>query len=143
MDSKAAMVIPLAATLALSACQEHDAAKGDRSSKQVSATERDNGRTITLHRNDRLVIRLNSTYWTFARPKTTVFHEVGTPQTTTSPPGTGSGHCRAGAGCGTVTVTYDVVGPGQAMIAAHRTSCGEAIRCVGNAGTYKLTVKVS
>jgi len=142
MDSKAAMVILLAATLALSACQGHDAAVRDRSKKQVSATERDNGRTITVHRNDRLVVRLDSTYWTFVRPKTTVLHEVGTPQTTASPLGTGPGHCTAGTGCGRVTVTYDAIGPGHAMIAAHRTSCGEAIRCVGDAGTYRLTVKV-
>lgn len=144
MDSKAAMVVPLAAALALSACQGHGVATGGPSNNQVNATERDNGRTITLHRNDRLAVRLDSTYWTLAASlNSTVLNEVGTPRVTASPLGTRPGHCMAGMGCGTVTATYDAVGPGQVVIAADRTSCGEALRCVGSAGTYRLTVKVS
>lgn len=143
MDSKAAMTVLLAATLTLSACGGHDAATAAPSGKQVSATEHDNGHTIALRRNDRLVVRLASTYWTFVtNPRPAVLHEVGTPRVTTSPPGTGPGRCVAGAGCGSVTATYDAAGPGQVVITANRTSCGEAVRCTGGAGTYRLIVKV-
>lgn len=144
MDAKAAKVVPLVAVLVLSACQEHGAVAGGPAGNQISATERDNGRTITLHRNDRLVVRLSSTYWTFAASrKPAVLREAGTPRVTASPLGNGPGRCLPGMGCGTVTATYDAAGSGQVVIAADRTSCGEAMRCVGAAGTYRLTVKVS
>jgi hypothetical protein len=130
--------------LALSACQGHGAATGESATNQISATDRNNGQTITLHRNDRLVVRLDSTYWTFAAsPKSAVLRQVGTPHVIASPLGHGAGHCLAGMGCGTVTATYDAAGPGQVVIAADRTICGEAMRCVGSTGTYRLTVAVN
>jgi hypothetical protein len=42
-----------------------------------------------------------------------------------------------------VTVTYQAVGGGQATISAARTSCGEALRCTGNQGSYSVLVVVS
>jgi hypothetical protein len=109
-------------------------------SKTMVATDTDNGRTLTLAINDQLVVQLASTYWRYAALDTgTPLSSVGPPSVAATPPGKG---CVPGAGCGTVTARFVAVAAGQVTIAADRTSCGEALPCVGTAGTYRLHVLV-
>ncbi|SRR5258705_1575554 len=109
-------------------------------SKTVVATDTDNGRTLTLAINDQLVVELASTYWQYAALDSgTPLNTLGPPSVAATPPGKG---CVPGAGCGTVTARFIAVAAGQVTIAADRTSCGEALRCVGTEGTYRLNVLV-
>ncbi|HEX5439678.1 MAG TPA: hypothetical protein VFW76_02255, partial [Ktedonobacterales bacterium] len=59
---------------------------------------------------------------------------VTTPQSCSAPPG---------SGCGTVSQEFRAAKSGIAQISASRVSCGEAMRCVGPAGHYQLTVQVT
>jgi hypothetical protein len=102
----------------------------------VQATGADDDHTVTLHVGQRLTVRLNSTYWTFTQASARLRAD-GTPVVTATRP------CRpAGMGCGAVTMTYDAVAAGGATVTAHRTSCGEALRCTGSDGTYRLDVVI-
>jgi hypothetical protein len=101
----------------------------------VVATMADNGHTVTVADGQRLVVRLDSTFWTFA-PTSAALRVAGSPLVESSKP------CVPGGGCGSVTAFFDAVNAGQVTVAAARTSCGEAMRCVGSAGTYRLTVVV-
>jgi len=51
--------------------------------------------------------------------------------------------CVPGGGCGTVTARYSAISGGTAQVAAHRDSCGEAMRCQGTNGDWRITVVVS
>ena len=42
-----------------------------------------------------------------------------------------------------MTATFSALRAGRAVVTAHRTSCGEALRCTGNQGSYAVTVMVS
>ncbi|HKT37795.1 MAG TPA: hypothetical protein VJR48_05445 [Ktedonobacterales bacterium] len=82
------------------------------------------------------MVTLGSTYWTIqgsSNPQALV--PVGT--AVASP-----GSCPPGGGCGTVSQEFRAVAPGVAQITASRVSCGEAMRCIGAAGQYELTVQV-
>jgi hypothetical protein len=103
------------------------------------AGDADNGKTVNLRVGDRLVIRLESTYWTFAgSDNPQVLKALGQVDVSPQPSG-----CVPGGGCGTVTATYDVVGAGSAAVTASRTSCGEAMGCSAAEGSYRLTVLAS
>jgi hypothetical protein len=132
---------------ALAGCAKSDAAsppiqvQPGSNSATHTVGDADNGRTITLHTGDRLTVRLASTYWQFStNTSSTALKLAATPITAATPPGTA--HCYPGMGCGTVTATFQAVAGGKATIAASRTTCGEAMRCTGNAGAYQLTVMV-
>lgn len=112
---------------------------GSAASSTFTATEADNGRTVTLAVGDHLVVRLASTYWRFAGSTTAVLRSVGQPAVAASAPGVG---CVPGGGCGTVTATYLAVASGDTVVAADRTTCGEARGCTGTQGTYRLHVLV-
>jgi hypothetical protein len=95
------------------------------------------GGTVALHIGQRLRVVLHSTYWEFnAVSAPTVLHLVETPQVAPK------GGCVPGAGCGTVTALYVARTAGTALVKAARTSCGEAMGCTGDAGSYTLTVVV-
>jgi hypothetical protein len=108
------------------------------SPRLVTATEGDNGRTLTLHRGQQMRVVLHSTYWTM-RPAANaeVLAEAGQP--VLDPKRTG---CVAGAGCGTMTAVYDAIAAGRVQVVATRTSCGEAMRCTGSAGRWSVTTIV-
>jgi hypothetical protein len=98
-----------------------------------------NGKTVSVHVGDRLVVRLGSTYWMFAGSSDTqVLAPVGQVQVSPQPSG-----CVPGGGCGTATATFDVVGAGSAVVTASRISCGEAMGCTGAEGSFRLTVEAS
>jgi hypothetical protein len=95
------------------------------------------GGTVALHVGQRLRVVLHSTYWEFkAVSVPAVLHLVETPQVA---PKSG---CVPGQGCGTVTALYVARAAGTATVKAERTSCGEAMGCTGDAGSYTLTVVV-
>lgn len=104
----------------------------------VVVSEADRGRSVNVHAGDRVQVVLHSTYWQVAGSSDpAVLRETGT--TAVSPqPG-----CIPGGGCGTVTVVFDAVAPGRADLDASRTACGEALRCTGDAGSYRVTIVVA
>ena len=106
----------------------------------VEVTESDNGHTVTLRPGDTLVAVLHSTYWQFDPPSNpAVLRSEGRPVTSPAP----MGSCVPGGGCGTVTAHYQALSPGRSTVSAGRTSCGEALRCTGDAGSWSVTVVVS
>ena len=105
----------------------------------VTATEREDGRKLQLHRGEHLRVVLSSTYWRFAPDAAPdILRRVGAPQVRSH-----TAHCIPGGGCGTVTATFLAAAPGRATVAASRTSCGEAMRCTGHSGEFGLIVVVS
>jgi hypothetical protein len=106
-----------------------------RSHPPAMATAEDNGHTLTLTVGQRLSVRLDSTYWTFG-PTAPPLRQNGQPLVSKGGP------CVPGQGCGTVTADFYAAGPGRTAVSASRTSCGEAMRCVGPAGQYRLTIVV-
>jgi hypothetical protein len=96
---------------------------------------RDGGK-VALRVGQRLRVVLHSTYWEF-QPVSAILHRVAGP--TVVP----KGGCVPGQGCGTVTAVYVARRAGTAVVKAARTSCGEAMGCTGDAGSYTLTVVVS
>jgi len=114
------------------------AATSSRTAAALTATDAENGHRITVHVGDRVSVVLRSTYWKFAGSSdAAVFTPVGSPTVSPSPSG-----CVPGQGCGTVTAAFLAVAPGTAQITASRMSCGEALRCTGSAGSYRLAVTV-
>jgi hypothetical protein len=107
----------------------------------VHLGDNDSGTTVKVARGMTILVVLNSTYWQFATPAApaTVLAPVGSVVKSPAP----IGSCVPGAGCGTVAATYQAVGTGQATISASRTTCGEALRCTGSAGSYQVTVVVT
>ena len=108
----------------------------DRPVVHLSVT--DSGRTVAVVPGVRLVVALDSTYWTF-RPVAPagVLRAVGPPQIVPR-----LSHCVPGQGCGTVTAEFLATGTGTATIEATRTSCGEALRCTPAQGDYRVQVLV-
>jgi hypothetical protein len=105
----------------------------------LNAGDQDNGRRVTAHVGDHLLLTLNSTYWTIqGSSNPAVLRQSGQP--VVSPILSG---CVPGQGCGTVRASFDAVAPGAADVTASRTSCGEALACTGGAGSYRVTVLVT
>jgi hypothetical protein len=107
--------------------------------RQIVATDSDNGKTFELHIGDQLEVRLNSTYWTIHESSDLSILRLAGPVAISPRPN----GCVPGAGCGLAIASFDAVGRGSADITASRTSCGEAMRCVGDAGSYRLAVVVT
>jgi hypothetical protein len=114
------------------------AATSPRTAAALTATDGENGHRITVHVGDRVSVILHSTYWDFAgSSNAAVMAPDGSPKVSPNPSG-----CVPGQGCGTVTAVFVAIAPGTAQITASRVSCGEALRCTGSAGTYRLAVTV-
>lgn len=97
----------------------------------------DNGTTITLHKNQTLIVQLASTYWTINDATNTgVIKMVGQPVIKATP------SSYPGSGNGTATAQFSALAAGTTTITASRTSCGEAMGCVGDQGKYQITVVV-
>jgi hypothetical protein len=97
-----------------------------------------NGTSVTIAAGGRIQISLASTYWTFDPPSNPAVLAVqGPAQVTACPYKT-----VPGSGCGTATMTFAAEAAGTATISAHRTSCGEAMLCTGDQGSFKVTVFV-
>jgi hypothetical protein len=105
----------------------------------VRLGDSDSGRTVTVSRGTQIVVTLGSTYWTIA-PSSNGRAVSGESTPAYSPQMSG---CVPGQGCGTVTAQFQAVGDGSADLSASRTSCGEALRCTGSAGSWRVTVVVT
>ncbi len=108
-------------------------------SNDIQAGDNQNGKSVTMHPGQTLLVTLGSTYWTIQGSSDSlvlapVDKAVTTPQSCSAPPG---------SGCGTVSQEFRAVRAGTAQVTASRVSCGEAMRCVGPAGQYQLTVQVT
>jgi hypothetical protein len=104
----------------------------------VVATDSDNGKTLELHVGDRLDVKLASTYWSIHESSDLSVLRLAGPMAISPRP---SG-CVPGGGCGLAIASFDAVGKGSADVTASRDSCGEAMRCVGGAGSYRVAVVV-
>ena len=101
-------------------------------------SERDKGTTVALHVGDHLKLVLTNTYWEIhAASDAVVLRSDGQPVTKPKLQG-----CVPGAGCGTTTETFTAAKAGKATVSASRTTCGEALRCTGGNGEYKVSVVV-
>ena len=105
---------------------------------QVSDNSR--GTTVQAHLGDDIAVTLHSTYWQLGAPSGNVLVQSGAP---TSDAGGPSCSPVPGSGCGTVHADYRVARAGTTEIKASRTSCGEAMRCTGDQGTWSVTVVAS
>lgn len=104
----------------------------------VSASERQDGGTVTLRKGQRLRVVLHSTYWQLAGSSDRgVLLPQGAPRVQPQPSG-----CVVGQGCGTVTAWYVARALGRAEVSGSRTSCGEAMGCTAASGSYTLHVVV-
>ncbi len=100
------------------------------------AGDSDNGANLALRVGDRVEVSLHSTYWTIDGSSDS--HVLAAEGAAVVSPAQGG--CVPGGGCGTVAMWFDVVGAGSATVTASRASCGEALACTGNQGSYKITV---
>jgi hypothetical protein len=92
--------------------------------------------TVTLRTGTSVVVRLHSTYW--STPVSSDPHVL-------RPAGGGSSptaSCPPGGGCGVSSAHFIAAHPGTTRVTAHRSSCGEAMRCPPGAGAYEVTVTV-
>jgi hypothetical protein len=108
--------------------------------RTARAGDDDNGRTVKLAPGDHLEVVLHSTYWTFdGSSDPAVVSGDGDPVYAGGGPKCGG---PPGSGCGTVTARFTAGAAGTAVVSAHRTSCGEALRCSPDKSRWALTVKV-
>lgn len=83
---------------------------------------------------------LHSTYWSLASIASSApIKSLGNPKPTTSSPGPAN---PPGMGTGTLDWTLKAVRRGTYALTASRTSCGEALRCTGNQGSYLVRIRV-
>jgi hypothetical protein len=101
----------------------------------VRLTAADNGRRVSVAAGARLVLTLNSTYWQVAPLSSATLSRrtVATHPRKSHIPGMGSG---------TVVATYRAGSAGRAVVAAYRSSCGEALRCSASQSHFRVTVIV-
>jgi len=144
---RAALAVPvLLATLAVAGCgSSHGSASSSGGTHSTPApstirlTPSDDGGTARASVGDTLMLRLPSTYWHIAAAHPTDVVATDARHTRAS----GPGHdCVPGQGCGVASAKYTALRPGRAVISAHRTSCGEALRCTGATSRYRVTVVV-
>lgn len=106
-------------------------------SKSFLFTIADKGKSVTVSSGDQITVQLDSTYWTFdAIDNTNVVKQQGN----TSYKGQLSPV--PGSGTGTATADFVAISPGTTKITASRVSCGEALRCTGDQGSFEITVTV-
>jgi hypothetical protein len=128
-------VIAILSVLALAGCARMGTAGGG----SVSLDERDNGHTVRVTAGMSIVVVLDSTYWMFDALTGT---DVLRPRQAPSAVASRGGGCVPGSGCGSVTATFTAVGAGVANVRATRTSCGEALRCGPEQGSFTVTIVV-
>jgi hypothetical protein len=129
-------VTAVAVTLSAACSPSDSGGASGKPAAQLQVDESANGKTVSASLGGTVVVVLHSTYWSMV-PEASVLQPVGPPQVVaTSCP-------VAGGGCGTMTATFNAAHVGVATLRAHRTTCGEALRCVGKASDWSVTVRVS
>ncbi len=121
---------------------------GVNNSYATSATtisESNANQTITVKSGSTVSLSLHSMYWNLGTVKSTAsLKEKGDVVQKPIMPGAGApaGCGVPGSGCGVQTWKFSAVKIGITHLVASRTSCGEAMRCTGTNGSFKVTVKV-
>ena len=105
----------------------------------VTLDDKANGTTVHVHFGDTVTVTLHSTYWSFLPTDGLALQPFAPAQTA---PATNCGG-PVGSGCGTVTASYNVGHTGTSVLRAHRTTCGEAMRCVGKQADWSVTIVAS
>lgn len=138
--ARGAAVLVFALPLALAGAMSGAGASGVA---KVTITESSNRHVVTVTKGAHLVVALHSTYWTITPlARRTVLAQVGTQQTGPVPGSTPACAPVPGQGCGTVSMHYVARGAGTVRLTAHRTTCGEAMRCTGSQGSWYVTIRV-
>jgi len=139
MKAKTLLLTPaLGAVFALAGCNGSSphGAGSSTSTLTHQLDESSNGKHLAVHFGDTIVVTLHSTYWTFGVPGGFILQPI-------TPPQVGKGvNCPSvpGSGCGTVTMTYNVGKVGTGRIVAHRTSCGEALKCTEAQSNWSVSL---
>jgi plastocyanin len=138
--SRACLTMLAAAAVLLSACAKTSAGPSGATPPPpvtVKVADADNGKTVHVPQGSTVRVVLGSTYWTVQDGSN---HQVLALQG--APTVLPSGGCVPGQGCGTVTATFRALAAGTSVITASRTTCGEALRCTGSEGSYRIVVIV-
>ena len=144
MKAKTLLLAPaLGAALMLVGCNGGSSSSGGTSASTSTSThqldEASNGKHLNVHFGDTIVVTLHSTYWTFGVPGGFILQPI-------TPPQVGKGiNCPSvpGSGCGTVSMTYNVGKVGSGSLNAHRTTCGEALKCTAAQSTWSVTIQAT
>lgn len=136
----------IAAVLVAAACGSSGPSGSQPSAPTGSATgappvrlavgEAANGTTVHLAVGDVILVTLRSTYWQFQQAVPAGVLRASPASYRSQPGGP------PGIGRGTARESFVAIHTGTATIRAGRASCGEALRCTGDAGRYRLTVVV-
>ena len=106
----------------------------------IELTEDSQGHTVPAKVGTMITVVLHSTYWSPAiTSAAAVVAPVGAPTISPAPAGT----CLPGIGCGTVTSTFLATAPGEAVLSASRTVCGEARNCNDSDRLWTVDVHVT
>lgn len=108
--------------------------------KVIVVRDNANGRTVSVRAGDTLELILASSYWNVtgsSAPR--VLRQDGAtallPRPSTCPD-------IPGLGCAPERTDFKALTSGKAVITANRTSCGEAMRCVGRSHPTRFTLTV-
>jgi hypothetical protein len=139
----AAIVAAFAAcTVASAGCGTAASGVGGPGHKVVVVRDGANGTTVSVRVGDSLKLILASSYWNVAGSSMPPVLRQDGPAVLLDRPKS----CPdiAGLGCTPVRIVFTALTRGNAVIRASRTTCGEALRCVGkNATRFTLTVVVT
>lgn len=138
---RGAVVLVAALALVTASCNDqHDGGAPRAQTRRITVDETANGTTVALHVGDQLTVVLHSTYWQINTPDPRAAGLVAAGPQRTRP--AQCGHI-PGTGCGTATRGFRADRRGVATLSAHRDSCGEALRCTGTQGDWKITVSIT
>ena len=105
----------------------------------ASLSEADNGKSIRVTAGASVELVLHNIYWHIAGSSAaSILKPIGAPVYS----GAGTLKCIPGTGCGTITATFQAVATGTAQISATRTTCGEALQCIGDQKSFAVTLIV-
>jgi hypothetical protein len=109
------------------------------SGQPVVLDEHANSTTVHVRVGTTVKLLLHSSYWDIAGSSSpSVLAPQGAP---TQVPVTPT--CPPGVGCNPVRAMFSALSPGESVLSASRTSCGEALRCGTENGHFQVTVIVT
>jgi predicted secreted protein len=100
----------------------------------VTVGDASDGKAVTLHPGDTLVVTLRSTAWTIDAAHGAALRTRGEQVVKVDRPGPGAP--------GSTSRTFVAAARGDATVTASRTTCGEALKCTPAQGAYLLTAHV-
>jgi hypothetical protein len=117
------------------------ASAGHPDPKVVVVRDSANGKTVSVGVGDTVKLILSSSYWNVSGSSAPRVLRPDGPAVLLARPK----NCAPipGLGCTPIRVVFTALARGKAVIRASRTSCGEALRCVGKRATrFTLTVVI-